>query len=106
MSNNQHEVLKKGATLAASAAIATLAPQPGPAQAQQAGAAQQAAPIVAESEIARGPFKPTDESLQQYQYPDWFRDAKFGIWAHSGARLYLRHEKPTFSNCDSRRPCG
>lgn len=33
--------------------------------------------------IAPGPFQPTWESLQQnYQYPDWFRDAKFGIWAH------------------------
>jgi alpha-L-fucosidase len=34
--------------------------------------------------IAEGPFQPTAESLQQYQYPDWFRDAKFGIWAHWG----------------------
>lgn len=31
-----------------------------------------------------GPFKPTDESLKQYQCPEWFRDAKFGIWAHWG----------------------
>ena len=29
----------------------------------------------------KGPFKPTDESLKQYQYPEWFRDAKFGIWS-------------------------
>jgi alpha-L-fucosidase len=29
-------------------------------------------------------FKPTDESLKQYKYPDWFRDAKFGIWSHWG----------------------
>jgi alpha-L-fucosidase len=34
--------------------------------------------------IAEGPFRPTAESLKQYQYPDWFRDAKFGIWAHWG----------------------
>jgi alpha-L-fucosidase len=34
--------------------------------------------------IAKGPFQPTAESLVQYQYPDWFRDAKFGIWAHWG----------------------
>jgi len=26
-------------------------------------------------------FQPTDESLKQYQCPDWFRDAKLGIWA-------------------------
>src|SRR5438045_9800259 len=32
--------------------------------------------------IATGPFAPTWESLAQYQFPDWFRDAKFGIWAH------------------------
>ena len=33
--------------------------------------------------IAPGPFQPTWESLAQgYRCPDWFRDAKFGIWAH------------------------
>src|SRR5947207_3027708 len=32
--------------------------------------------------IDAGPFAPTWESLAQYQFPDWFRDAKFGIWAH------------------------
>jgi alpha-L-fucosidase len=31
-----------------------------------------------------GKFQPTWESLQQYRCPDWFRDAKFGIWAHWG----------------------
>jgi alpha-L-fucosidase len=35
--------------------------------------------------VARGPFQPTWESLSSsYQVPDWFRDAKFGIWAHWG----------------------
>ena len=34
--------------------------------------------------IAPGPFQPTLESLKQYQCPEWFRDAKFGIWAHWG----------------------
>ena len=29
-------------------------------------------------------FAPTRESLQGYQIPDWFRDAKFGIWSHWG----------------------
>jgi alpha-L-fucosidase len=33
-------------------------------------------------EIAPGPFRPDWESLKQYQCPEWFRDAKFGIWAH------------------------
>ncbi len=34
--------------------------------------------------IAPGKFQPTWASLGQYQTPDWFRDAKFGIWAHWG----------------------
>jgi alpha-L-fucosidase len=35
-------------------------------------------------DIQKGPFEGTRESLQQYAVPDWFRDAKFGIWAHWG----------------------
>ncbi len=31
-----------------------------------------------------GKFEPTWESLEQYRTPDWYRDAKFGIWAHWG----------------------
>jgi alpha-L-fucosidase len=34
--------------------------------------------------VAAGKFAPTWDSLKQYQTPDWFRDAKFGIWAHWG----------------------
>lgn len=34
--------------------------------------------------IAAGPFKPEWNSLTNYQTPEWFRDAKFGIWAHWG----------------------
>src|SRR4051812_28177952 len=34
--------------------------------------------------IAPGPFKPEWNSLTNYQVPEWFRDAKFGIWAHWG----------------------
>ena len=29
-----------------------------------------------------GPFKPTWDSLLGYEAPDWYQDAKFGIWAH------------------------
>ncbi len=29
-----------------------------------------------------GPFRPTWDSLLQYEAPEWYRDAKFGIWAH------------------------
>ena len=37
--------------------------------------------------VADGPFKPNWESLAaNYQVPDWYRDAKFGIWAHWGPK--------------------
>ena len=31
-----------------------------------------------------GKFQPTWESLKQYKVPEWYRNAKFGIWAHWG----------------------
>jgi alpha-L-fucosidase len=34
--------------------------------------------------MATGPFLPDWKSLETYQTPDWFRNAKFGIWAHWG----------------------
>ncbi|HEX8474523.1 MAG TPA: alpha-L-fucosidase [Pyrinomonadaceae bacterium] len=34
--------------------------------------------------IQPGTFKGTRESLMAYRVPEWFRDAKFGIWAHWG----------------------
>jgi alpha-L-fucosidase len=34
--------------------------------------------------VASGKFEPTWQSLQQYKVPEWFRNAKFGIWAHWG----------------------
>src|SRR5689334_752018 len=40
-----------------------------------------------------GPFEPTWESLMRYQVPDWYRDAKFGIFIHWG--LYC---VPAFGN--------
>jgi len=36
------------------------------------------------TEFAKVPFLPTWESLKNYKTPDWYRDAKFGIWAHWG----------------------
>lgn len=36
--------------------------------------------------VTDGKFQPAWESLRQYQTPEWFRDAKFGIWAHWGAQ--------------------
>lgn len=32
--------------------------------------------------VTPGPFKPTWESLETYETPVWFRDAKFGIFMH------------------------
>ena len=55
--------------------------------------------------IAPGKFQPTMASLTKYNCPEWFRDAKFGIWAHWGPqavpmmgdwyarRLYLPGDK-------------
>ena len=35
--------------------------------------------------VMDGPFQPNFESLTAgYRMPDWFRDAKFGMWAHWG----------------------
>jgi len=53
--------------------------------------------------IADGRFSATDASLSSYEYPQWFRDSKFGIWSHWGPqavprqgdwyarKLYLHH---------------
>ncbi|MFT3737185.1 MAG: alpha-L-fucosidase [Breznakibacter sp.] len=34
--------------------------------------------------MAPGKFEPSWESLKQYEVPEWFKNAKFGIWAHWG----------------------
>ena len=42
--------------------------------------------------IAEGPYKPDWESLAQYETaPEWYRDAKFGIWAHWGPQCQPEH---------------
>ena len=43
--------------------------------------------------IAAGRFKDDWESLRQFRYPDWFRDAKFGIFIHWGP-----YAVPAFAN--------
>ena len=40
-----------------------------------------AAPVLA---IEKGPFQGTRESLRAFRVPEWFRDAKLGMWAHWG----------------------
>jgi alpha-L-fucosidase len=34
--------------------------------------------------VEKGKFKPEWQSLQEYKVPEWFSNAKFGIWAHWG----------------------
>jgi alpha-L-fucosidase len=41
--------------------------------------------------IASGPFRPEWNSLTNYVTPEWFRDAKFGIWAHWGPQCQPEH---------------
>ena len=41
--------------------------------------------------VPEPPFKAKWQSLTNYQCPEWFRDAKFGIWAHWGAECQPAH---------------
>jgi alpha-L-fucosidase len=41
---------------------------------------------IAEPDSVSGPYQASWDSLKQYQTPEWFRDAKFGIWAHWSAQ--------------------
>lgn len=44
-------------------------------------------PLPENRTVAPGPFQPTWDSLaKNYQTPEWFRDAKFGLWAHWSAQ--------------------
>ena len=42
---------------------------------------------------SKGPFRPDWESLEHYQVPDWYKDAKFGIFIHWGV-----YSVPAFAN--------
>ena len=58
---------------------------PQPQSSGSGGAAGDAArPGQGTERMAEGPFQPTWESLAKYEAPEWFRDAKFGIFAHWG----------------------
>jgi alpha-L-fucosidase len=37
-----------------------------------------------ERQLAKGPYRADWKSLQKYQVPDWYKDAKFGSHRHSG----------------------
>ena len=42
-------------------------------------------PVTNENEkMAEGQYEPQWESLKKHKTPEWFRNAKFGIWAHWG----------------------
>lgn len=56
------------------------------AQAAKVSAASWLSPGRLPAKPARAPFSPTWESLRNYVTPDWYRDAKFGIWAHWSAQ--------------------
>jgi alpha-L-fucosidase len=40
--------------------------------------------LTVEKESTEGPFQPDWQSLAKYQAPEWYRDAKFGIFIHWG----------------------
>jgi alpha-L-fucosidase len=46
-----------------------------------------------DSANSQGPFRPDWESLQKYEAPGWYSDAKFGIFIHWGV-----YSVPAFSN--------
>jgi alpha-L-fucosidase len=52
-------------------------------------AAENAGPPIKLTHVA-GPFSADPASLNKYETPDWFRDAKFGIWAHWGPQSVPR----------------
>src|SRR4051812_34843855 len=41
--------------------------------------------------IDKGPFEPTRASLRGYEIPEWFGNAKFGIWAHWGPQSAVEY---------------
>nr|WP_266171233.1 alpha-L-fucosidase [Dyella subtropica] len=46
--------------------------------------ARQALLTQVDAQVGRGPFQPDWQSLTAYRTPDWYRDAKFGIFIHWG----------------------
>lgn len=47
-------------------------------------------PVKEEQPLFKTSFTSDIESFRQYRYPEWFRDAKFGIWAHWGPQAVPR----------------
>src|SRR5262249_22096907 len=51
--------------------------------------------LVAISAEAEAPYQPTAESLATHPLPQWYQDAKFGIFAHWGAYSDPAYAEPT-----------
>jgi alpha-L-fucosidase len=47
-------------------------------------------PVKPVQDLISPAFTSDIESFRSYRYPDWFRDAKFGIWAHWGPQAVPR----------------
>jgi len=64
-------------------------------------------------EIEKGPFQGSRQSLSAYEIPEWFRDAKFGMWAHWGPQsaiedgdwyarnMYMEGSKQYLYHCET-----
>jgi alpha-L-fucosidase len=85
MNQSRRKFFKSGSLAAAGLALGRL-----PARGAAVPSAIFSAPRPAGA-LLSGPFKPTIASLQQYKYPQWFRDAKFGFWSHWGPQAVPRH---------------
>jgi alpha-L-fucosidase len=68
-----------------------LSVMPGLAVAKALGANSLLNNLAADEVMETGPFKPNWDSLQNYKVPEWYRDAKFGIWAHWGPQCQPEH---------------
>src|SRR5579872_5412502 len=72
-------------------AVLSLATTPSPAQTYEQRV--NAAVRRVDQTVAQGPFQATWPSLEAYKVPDWYRDAKFGIFIHWGV-----YSVPAFDN--------
>ncbi len=57
-----------------------------------------ACPVALAQDTSTRPFEPTWESLQRYACPEWFQDAKFGIYAHWGPYSVPAHRSEWYSH--------
>ena len=45
--------------------------------------------------MAEEPYRPTWESLSRHDAPEWFRDAKFGVYTHWGPSTVATADAPS-----------